>query len=79
MKPITVHKDILEAIRSGDNYIQVGDRKFLLFEVEQIEDANVYEVTDAEEEKQLLHALREDNPVLADEKIDQLLGNRYEG
>jgi hypothetical protein len=56
MKPITVdHKDIIEAICSGDNYIQVGGRKFLLFEVEQIEDANVYEVTDAEEENQLLH------------------------
>lgn len=77
MEPIKVkHEDILKAIRSGNSYIQVDGRNFLLFEVEQIDDdANVYVVTDTEEEKQLLHALSEKNPILTEKEIDRMLGN----
>ncbi len=76
MKPIKIdNEEILKAINSGNGYIQVDGRKFLLLEVEKIDDANVYTVTDSEEEKQLLHTLKENNPILSDKEIEFLLGN----
>jgi hypothetical protein len=74
MKPIEIqNEDIRNAICSGDSYILIGDRKFLLFEVDQIREPNVYEVTDAEEEKVLLKALESKNPILSDEEIHKML------
>lgn len=67
MKPVKINsEEILKAINSGNGYIQVNGRDFLLLEVEKIDDVNVYEVTDPEEEKQLLQALNENNPILSD-------------
>jgi hypothetical protein len=68
------NKDVLEAVNSGSPYIEIGNRKFLLFEVEQYPDTNVYEVTDTEEEQLLLEALEGDNPILSDLEIDKILG-----
>lgn len=45
----------------------------MLFEVEEVNDSNVYHVTDEEEKKQLLKALNEDNPILSNEEITRLL------
>lgn len=74
MKPIKVdHKDIKNAVKTGNSYIQVGERKFLLMEVEETNDGAVYEVTDLEEEKQLLYALDGDNPILSEEEINNML------
>jgi hypothetical protein len=74
MKPIEIqNEDIRKAICSGDSYILIGDRKFLLFEVDQIGEPNVYEVTDADEEKALLQALESINPILSDEEIHKML------
>jgi hypothetical protein len=66
LNPIKIeNEDIQYAINSGENYIQVGERKFLLIEVEQVKE-NIYEVTDSEEEELLLQALKEDeNPLLS--------------
>lgn len=76
MDPIKIEqKEIKEAIRSGNQYIQVGNRKFLLFEVEEVNDNNYYIVTDPEEEQQLLEALNENNQILDDEEIKNLLEN----
>ncbi len=76
MKPVKIdNEEILKAIKSGNGYIQVGGREFLLIEVEKIDDTSVYEVTDPEEEKQLLQALNKNNPILSDKKIDSMLGN----
>ncbi|WP_088188870.1 hypothetical protein [Desulfosporosinus sp. FKA] len=72
------NKDILEAVNSGSSYFEIGNRKFLLFEVEQYpdnNDANVYEVTDDEEKRLLLEALEGDNPILSDPEIDKALGS----
>lgn len=79
MKAIKIqNKDVLEAVSSGSLYIEIGNRKFLLFEVEQYNDANVYanvyEVTDTEEEQLLVEALEGDNPILSDLEIDKILG-----
>ncbi|MFZ3591931.1 hypothetical protein ACOI1C_22730 [Bacillus sp. DJP31] len=76
MNPIKVeNEDIQYAIKSGENYIQVGERKFLLVEVEQIKE-NIYEVTDSEEEELLLQALEEDeNPLLSNKEITSMLGS----
>jgi chorismate mutase len=41
-----------------------------------MKEPNGYEVTDPEEEKQLLKALREDNPIVDDEEINRLLGGQ---
>lgn len=64
----------LKAVNSGAPYIEIGNRKFMLFEVEQISEIGVYEVTDSEEERQLLEALEGDNPNLSDAEIDEMLG-----
>ena len=61
-------------IPGNAGYIEIGNRKFLLFEVEQYADANVYVVTDTEEEQLLLEALEGDNPILSDLEIDKILG-----
>jgi hypothetical protein len=52
----------------------IGNRKFLLFEVDQISEKDVYEVTDNEEERLLLEALEGDNPILSETEIDKMLG-----
>ena len=76
MKPVKINnQEILKAINSGNGYIQIDGREFLLLEVEKIDDANVYEVTDPEEEKQLLQALNKNNPILSDKEVDSMLGN----
>ncbi|WML58835.1 hypothetical protein [Neobacillus sp. PS2-9] len=75
MKPVKVeNEEIRKVIISGEDYIQIDDRKFLLFEVEQIKEPNVYEVTDLDEESQLRKALEEDNPILSEEEINKMLG-----
>ncbi|MFT8320167.1 MAG: hypothetical protein ABF649_04610 [Bacillus sp. (in: firmicutes)] len=74
MKPIIVEQDdIKKAIQSGHSYIQFGKRKFLLMEVEDISNDDCYEVTDPEEEKQLMNALDENNPILTEKEIKKML------
>jgi hypothetical protein len=75
MKPIKIeNRDIINAITSGDSYIEIDSRKFMLFEVEQVPGSGIYEVTDAEEKKLLLEALEGDNPILSDADVDKMLG-----
>lgn len=75
MKPIKVDNiDLKKIIQSGNSYIQVGHQKFLLMEVENAKEADCYEVTDPEEEKQLLKALNEQNPILSEDEINRILG-----
>ena len=59
-------------IQSGHSYIQVG-RRFLLLEVEEVSNHDCYEVTDPEEEKQLMAALNENNPILSEEEIKAMI------
>lgn len=74
MKPIKIeNEDILKAISSEFPYIEIGNRKFLLFEVDRISEKDVYEVTDYEEERLLLEALEGDNPILSEAEIDKML------
>jgi hypothetical protein len=76
MEPIRIEQDdIKKAIQSGHSYIQVGKRKFLLLEVEEVNNDNCYEVTDSDEEKQLIEALNENNPILSEEEIKKMLEN----
>jgi hypothetical protein len=44
-----------------------------LLKVEEASDRASYEVTDAEEEEQLLRALDSDNPILSEEEISNML------
>lgn len=37
-------------------------------------ETGVYEVTDPEEEEQLLRALNDDNPILSEEEINRMIG-----
>ncbi|BCB04071.1 hypothetical protein [Bacillus sp. KH172YL63] len=74
MEPIRIEQDdVKKAIQSGHSYIQVGKRKYLLMEVEEISNNDGYQVTDPEEEKQILKALEEDNPILSEEDIRKML------
>jgi hypothetical protein len=75
MKPIKIeNRDIINAITSGDSYIEIDSRKFMLFEVEQVSDPGLYEVIDAEEKKLLLEALEGNNPILSESDVDKMLG-----
>lgn len=77
MKPIKVeNKEIKKAVNSGESYFQIGDRKFILFEVDQINEPNVYEVSDPEEEKKIMEALESDNPILSEEEITRMLSDQ---
>lgn len=74
LKPIKVdNKDLKEAIQSNNPYIQIDGRKFLLMEVNEVSSEEIYEVTDPDEEKQLLRALNEDNPIVSDDEISKML------
>jgi hypothetical protein len=74
MKPLKIEDhELKKAISSGEYYLEVGKRKFMLFEVEEVTDSNVYHVTDDEEKKQLLKALNEENPILSNEEVTRLL------
>lgn len=74
MEPIRIDQvDVKKAIQSGHSYIQVGKRKYLLMEVEAVSNDEGYQVTDPDEEKQLLKALEEDNPILSEEEIKKML------
>lgn len=76
MEPIKIdNEDLKKVIQSGNSYIQIGKKKFLLFEVEEHNTNDCYIVTDPEEEKLLLAALNEDNPILSDEEIRKMLDN----
>lgn len=76
MEPIRIEQDdIKKAIQSGHLYIQVGKRKFLLLEVEEVNNDDCYEVTDPDEEKRLIAALNENNPILSEEEIKKMLEN----
>jgi hypothetical protein len=77
VKPIKVeNEDLKRAVNFGDPYIQIDNRKFLLIEVDQIKEPNAYEVTDSKEEKKLLKALEENNPILSDEEIEKMLSDQ---
>ena len=74
MEPIRIDQDdVKKAIQSGHSYIQVGKRKYLLMEVEEVSKDDHYQVTDSDEERQLLKALEEDNPILSEEEIKKML------
>jgi hypothetical protein len=74
MKPLRIDQDdVKKAIQSGHSYIQVGKRKYLLMEVEEVSHDDGYQVTDPDEEKQLLKALEGDNPILSADEIKRML------
>ncbi|THE12338.1 hypothetical protein E1I69_11595 [Bacillus timonensis] len=75
MKPLKIEdQELKKAITSGNYYLEVGKRKFMLFEVEEVSDSNVYNVTDEEEENEILEALDEEkNPILSKEEIRRML------
>lgn len=75
MKPIKIEdREIIDAINSGEAYIEIDSRKFMLFEVGRVSGPDIYEVQDEEEKKLLLEALKGDNPILADADVDAMLG-----
>jgi len=75
MKPIKLnHKELEREIELGNTYIQVGNQKYLLMEVNEVYGSDSYQVTDPEEEKKLLKALNEKNPILTDRDIQKMLG-----
>lgn len=75
MKLIKIEdRETIDAIISGEAYIEIDSRKFMLFEVEQVLEPDRYEVTDEEEKMLLLEALEGDNPILTDSEVDEMLG-----
>ncbi len=75
MKRIKIEdRSVIDALTSGDAYIEVDDRKFMLFEMEKITESDRYEVVDEEEKQLLLESLQGDNPILSDSEVDAMLG-----
>lgn len=75
LKPIKLeNKELIQTVKEGKApYVQIGNQKFLLLEVEQATGPDFYEVTDPIEKKQLLEALENDNPVLTDTEVNEML------
>lgn len=74
MKPIRIEEENLkEAINNGPAYIQVGDKKFMLMEIEQVGKDDSYVVSDPAEESKLLEAMNEYNPILSEKEISKKL------
>lgn len=75
MEPIKVDDyEVKKAIKSGQPYIQVDSKKYLLMEVEEVNEYTGYIVTDPEEEKPLRAALYKENPILSEDEINAMLG-----
>lgn len=70
------NEELSNAITSGDTYIQIGSRKFMLFEVDEVNQSGNYEVTDPEEEMLLLDAMNTDNPSFSKEEVLEQLARR---
>lgn len=70
------NEELSNAITDGDTYIQVGNRKFMLFEVEEVSQPGYYEVTDSEEEMLLSEAINGDNPSLSKQEVLEQLSQR---
>ncbi len=76
LEPIRIDQaDVKKAIQSGHSYIEVGNKKFLLMEVEEMTEDGGYHVSDPDEEKQLVKALEEDNSILSENQIRKMLEN----
>jgi len=75
MKPIKLnYKGLEKEIEAGNTYVQVGNQKYLLMEVNEVYGNDSYQVTNPEKEEKLLKALKEENPILSDDEIQALLG-----
>lgn len=72
------NEELSKAITTGDTYIQIDNRKFMLFEVEEVAQSGYYEVTDPEEEMLLLEAMNGDNPSLSKQEVLEQLSRRKE-
>lgn len=70
------NEELSSAITSGDTYIQIGSRKFMLFEVDEVSQSGNYEVTDSEEEMLLLDAMNVDNQTFSKQEVLEQLARR---
>ena len=70
------NEELSNAITNGDTYIQIGSRKFMLFEIDEVSQSGNYEVTDPEEEMLLLDAMNADNPSLSKQEVLEQLARR---
>lgn len=76
MEPIKLDQnEIVKAVQSGNHYIQVGKKKFLLMEVDEVCESKKYIVKDPDEKKQIIRAIKKNTPKLNDEQIEKLLNN----
>lgn len=74
MKPIKIEEENLkEAVNNGPTVIQVGDRTFMLMEIEEIDEDGRYVASDPVEEAKLLEAINEYNPILSEKEINERL------
>jgi len=71
VEPIRIEDhEVKKAIQSGQPYIQVDAKTYLLMEVEEVNEYAPYIVTDLEEEKRLRAALDKTNPILSEDEIN---------
>ncbi|MEW9700333.1 hypothetical protein [Paenibacillus sp. SI8] len=70
------NEELSDAIISGETYIQIGSRKYMLFEVDEVSQSGNYEVNDPEEEMLLLDAMNADNPSFSKEEVLEQLARR---
>jgi len=74
MKPIRIEEENLKkAVNNGPTYIQVGDKIFMLIEIEEVDKNGSYVVTDPVEESKLFEAMNEYNPILSEKEINERL------
>lgn len=71
-KEIYVHDEkLIRAVEEGAEYLVIGQRRFLLVEMDDTADTEPYRVTDPEEISMLRRALQNSEPLLTgDEALD---------
>ncbi|CAM3239715.1 hypothetical protein FITA111629_11885 [Filibacter tadaridae] len=63
------NEELANAVATGDAFIQIGNRKFMLFEIEEASQTGNYEVVDSEEKLLLQEAMNNYNPPVSKQEI----------
>lgn len=71
------NEELSKAVLDGDMFVQIGNRKYMLFEVDEVRQSDYYDVTDPEEEKLLLEAMQDDTNSYSTQEVLNLMSEQH--
>lgn len=71
------NEELSKAVLDGDMFVQIGNRKYMLFEVDEVGQSDYYDVTDPEEEKLLLEAMQDDTNSYSTQEVLNLMSEQH--